>query len=459
MIIEREIDLPANGWSPRLYQQKTWNYVQNGGKRAVIVHPRRHGKDIVCLNFLADKAITERVGSYWHVFPEYQQAKKAIWMERTSAGVRYLEIFPGFTNQDIYVESVNNTDLFIQLKNGSTYRMVGSENPDNLVGANPVGIIFSEFGGTPLSAWHYLQPIVEANDGWVIFNGTPRGRNHFKKFYDFAISPEGIKAGWFGELLTCETALYHDEKTGQLRRVISQEKIDAIRKEPGMTEEFIQQEFYCSWIAPQGGAYYATVMMQAQYEGRIGRVPHDPMLEVHTAWDFGYNDSTTIWFFQVERAGAVRIIDFYSEHEEAISHYIRVCRDKEAAGQWIFGKHHAPWDVDQHSIQTGSTINKVARSLGFHFTPCKQTIVDTGIEAVRALFPRLWFDDRKCETGLDQLRAYRKSYNKKTDTFGQPVHDNASHAADALRTLAWGVGTKHSRIVKPQEDREPVRWI
>jgi hypothetical protein len=436
-----KIEIPANGWKPRLYQQRLWDYMANGGKRSVVVWPRRHGKDLFALNWIAYSALTVRPGSYWHIFPEYQQAKKAIWLERTTSGKRYLSAFPGFpdTGDESMVDSVNNTDLVIQLKNGSVYRMVGADNPDNLVGANPVGIVFSEYAAMNPACWHFLRPIVEANGGWVMFISTPRGRNHFYDLFNYAAEGDGANNNWFSEHLTCETAEYLDED-GNTKRTFSIDQINAIRKEPGVTEEFIRQEYFCSWVSPSEGAYYAKQLMDAEADNRICNVPYSAYLPVATVWDLGFQDYTAIWFYQVERGGIVRVIDFYFNEEEPITHYIRMVNEWGIKNNVIWDRHFAPWDVEHHSIQTGTSVFKIAKSLGFKFTPCAREAVDSGIEAVRTALPKCYFDAKKCDKGLEFLRQYRKGKDQKTDTWSKsPVHDKCSHAADAFRTLAWSL--------------------
>jgi phage terminase large subunit len=71
--------------------------------------------------------------------------------------------------------------------------------------------------------------------------------------------------------------------------------------------------------------------------------------------------------------------------------------------------------------------------------------VEDGINAVRTIIPRCWFDARKCARGIDALKLYRSEYDDKLQALKpRPVHDWTSHAADAFRYLAM---TLDSRIV------------
>jgi phage terminase large subunit len=73
----RRVVLP-NNWAPRPWPDALWDYLAGGGKRAVEIAHRRRGKDDVALNYTA-RAAHQRVGGYWHMLPEYAQARKVIW--------------------------------------------------------------------------------------------------------------------------------------------------------------------------------------------------------------------------------------------------------------------------------------------------------------------------------------------------------------------------------------------
>ena len=187
-----EVVLP-NRWRPRPYQQRLWNYLEAGGKRAVGVWHRRAGKDEVCLHWAACAAM-QRVGNYWHMLPEASQARKAVWdAVNPHTGLRRTaEAFP----PSILVGQ-RDDDMRLTLINGSTWQLVGADRFDALVGSPPIGLTFSEFSLTNPAAWDYLRPIPAENGGWSIFMMTPRGRNHAWKLYEMARS----NPDWFEELV------------------------------------------------------------------------------------------------------------------------------------------------------------------------------------------------------------------------------------------------------------------
>ena len=143
-----EIDIPYN-WLPRDYQKPLWNsLVTEGYKRAIYVWHRRAGKDLIGLNLIIKSAILETPGTYWHIFPTYNQGKKAIWSETDIKGRKYLDYIP----QEL-IASKNDQEMKIKFVNGSVYQIVGSDNVDALRGAGIKGAVFSEYAEQRPTAW------------------------------------------------------------------------------------------------------------------------------------------------------------------------------------------------------------------------------------------------------------------------------------------------------------------
>ena len=174
------IRLPFNNWQPRLYQKKLWTHLENGGQRAVAVWHRRSGKDEVALHWTAC-AMHRRIGTYWHMLPEASQARKAIWEAiNPHTGKRRIdEAFPPAVRS-----TTRDNEMFIRIRPGSTWQVIGSDNYNSLVGSPPVGVVFSEWALADPQAWAYVRPILRENGGWAVFIYTPRGRNHGATFYE-----------------------------------------------------------------------------------------------------------------------------------------------------------------------------------------------------------------------------------------------------------------------------------
>ena len=341
-------------------------------KRAVVVAHRRYGKDLNAIHLCAVSAM-ERVGLYWHLFPTYAQGKKIAWDGKTKEGKPFLSAFPAEL-----VSSKNHTEMKITLKNGSIYQVVGADKPDSLVGPNPVGIILSEWSIMSPAIWEFLMPILAENDGWAIFIFTPRGKNHGYKMLHAAMNEmKNANKNWFA-------AVYANSFT----KVISAEAIQEMRI-AGMTEEMIMQEIECSFDAPVVGSYYGKLMNAAEASKRVGNVPWEPRLPVHTAWDLGVGDSTTIWFYQIYGM-EVRVIDYYEASGEGLPHYAKVLEKK----PYSYGMHYAPHDIEVRELSSGKSRFEAARSLGIKFQVGKQFPIEEGIEAVRNLIPRCWFDEK-----------------------------------------------------------------
>jgi len=183
------------------------------------------------------------------------------------------------------------------------------------------------------------------------------------------------------------------------------------------------------------GAVYKNELAKARSDGRITRVPVDPALKVHTVWDLGVSDSTTIWFVQVV-GKEVRVVDYYEATGEGLPHYARILEQR----GYLYGKHFAPHDIAVRELGSGVSRIETAKKLGINFEIVKNVPIEDGIEASRQILSSCWFDTDKCSAGLHALSNYRREYNDKMGEFkARPVHDWASHAADAFRYLALSV--------------------
>jgi len=421
-----EIALP-NNWKQRPYQQPLLKYFEDGGKRAAVVWHRRAGKDDTSLNLAAVMAHVEK-GLYWHMLPTATQGRKVIWDGIDKKGDRFIDrVFPKELRRGI-----NNTEMKIDLKCGSMWQVVGSDNYDSLVGANPRGVIFSEYSIADPRAWDYIRPILRENGGWALFIFTPRGHNHGYKLYKMA----SRNSNWFSEILTIED-------TGVMTKADAQEELDA-----GMPSEMVQQEFYCSFEAAMVGAYYGDVIKFLRERDRFTKVPWDPSHPVQTWWDFGIGvtDMTTILFTQyIGREW--RFIDFYSNNTKGIAEYALELKGK----PYQYDFHGGPHDVKRKSVQTGLSLQDYADKFGLEFTRVPRTLDLAGsINSTRQQLRGVVIDETKCEIVIDGLANYRRIWDNEAKVFlSKPVHDWSSHIADAVRTWADGnyLMTSNSEII------------
>jgi hypothetical protein len=380
-----------------------------------MVWHRRSGKDITCTNFVATEMI-QRVGSYYYIFPTYNQGRKILWDGMDKQGIPFLSHFP-----DKLVEGKpNETEMKLWFKNGSLFQVIGSDKIDSIVGTNPIGVVFSEYSLQDPAAWAMIRPILAENGGWAIFIFTPRGENHAYKIYNLAKnSPD-----WFCDM----------QKASQTK-VISPEILANERKE--IVHEYgndalYRQEYECDFQVPIVGAYYGELMSRAYSDGRVGNVPHEPRLKVHTAWDLGINDRMAIWFFQLVGA-EIRAIDYEEGSGLGMDHWIKITKEK----PYVFGRHIAPHDIRVRELSSGKRRIDTASALGIDFEVAPNIAVMDGIDATRSIINRCWFDQGKTEDGLNALKSYRKTWDEKRKTYlNTPYHNWASNGADAIRMFA-----------------------
>ncbi len=199
------------------------------------------------------------------------------------------------------------------------------------------------------------------------------------------------------------------------------------------------------------GAIYATELRDAVKEGRITRVPYDPTKPVHTFWDLGWADNTSIWFGQVV-GFETRVIDFYQDSQKPLDHYLRVLQDR----AYVLGTCWLPHDARAKQLGTGRSVEELIRAAGRTVQIVPQLGVADGINAARTIFPNVWIDEERCADGLQCLRRYRYEVDQATGQFSRtPLHDDASHGADAFRYLAVALKEKAPRKVVRSIPRAP----
>lgn len=402
-------------FKPREYQLPILQALDSGVLRAVCIWHRRAGKDKTGLNLMIKK-MWERIGAYYYFLPTYTQGRKIIWDGMDRDGFPFRGHFP-----KQLISKQNDQEMKIILKNKSLFQVVGTDRIDTIVGTNPIGCVFSEYSLQNPLAWDFIRPILMENKGWALFLYTPRRHNHGYDLHNMAqLNPD-----WFYELLTIDN-------TG----VMTKKDVDKEVSE-GMDPDLAQQEYYCSFEGPMVGSYYGKQMQEAIEGGRILNLPYDESLKVNTAWDLGIGDATAIWFFQV--AGLeVRLIDYYESSGEGLTHYFNVLQEK----KYVYGQHYAPHDIQVRELATGKSRLDVARKLGYNFQVIPKLPVEEGIDAVRRIFNKCWFDEDKTKQGRNCLMNYHKEYDERRMQFKQkPFHDWSSHGSDAFRMLALGVRT------------------
>jgi len=405
----------------------------------VLVCHRRFGKTVMGVNELQKSALTvplQRPRSAY-LAPTYTQGKSVAW--------DYCQ----FYSHPIPGVQVNQSELRVDYPHGGQMRIYGADNPDSLRGIYLDDAVFDEYGLHPSKTYtEVIAPALVDRGGRALFMGTPNGKNQFWDIAQHARERVAAKdPDWFySEYKASQTGLLDQAYLAQAQAV--------------MTSDEYAQEFECSWEAAVKGAIYSKEMEATRQAGRITAVPYDPALPVDTDWDLGIGDAMAIWYSQSTRGGEVRVIDYTESSGEGFPYYAKALNEK----GYVYGKHWAPHDIQVRELSSGRSRLEVAASQGIRFevTPRLHTEIgqeiEEGIHAARMLFPRCWFDAQRCKHGLEALQHYRRDYNQKLNEFkATPVHDWASHGADAFRGLA----VRHQIPVEQRKARAqamPQNW-
>jgi phage terminase large subunit len=403
---KQRIALP---FTPRLWQARL---IDDPAPRIVAVVHRRAGKSTALMWRGLKRALTDPkpLPRVVHILPYgVMWTRTGLWDQ----AVRAADAIPG--------TQVRRSEMAIRLPNGGTWQAGGADNPDSWRGGYGDEVIIDEFDDTPVSMVPLvIEPMLADRNGTLVRSGTPKGRGLLQAAYDRA----KVMPGYSAYLLSYE-------KTGAL----NDEAIETLRRE--MSEEEFQQELCCSFASPNSGSYYGKLMDDAEREGRITSVPHDPALKVWTSWDLGIDDSTAIWCCQITRGGEWRLIDYIEDSGVGLDHYVRLLQQR----PYVYERHLLPHDAQVRELGSGRTRTETLHGLGVRPTrTVRQHSPADGINAVRMILPRAWFDAERCAKGIHALRHYRREWNEAAQTWrASPVHDHASHGADSARYLALGV--------------------
>jgi phage terminase large subunit len=406
-------------WYQRAFHEALVNRTHD---RLIAIWHRRAGKDEIVLNAMRELA-WKNPGTYWHCFPEQKQARKAIWngVNGHTGKRRILEAFP-----PALIKRMQDDDMFIELVNGATFQLIGSDRYDSTVGSGPKGIAYSEWALSNPAAWAYHSPMIRESKGFAAFITTPRGNNHAKTMYERAQTQPDT---WFSQLLSIED-------TQALTSDVLQEALEEYQDLHGadLGRALFEQEYLCSFAGAMIGAYWGAEMAVAEREKRIGVVPVDREHPVHTAWDLGKAVNNPIWCFQVI-AGRLKIVDFYRPESDDLTDWIKWLEDRAYHGDdyvpddvmdFIWGAKHTRWDLLKAAKRKPKLVKRIAVAEGIH----------AGREAIKVAD----FDAERCELGIEGLKNYRREWDDELKTFREnPVKDWAEHIGSSWRYLglAW----------------------
>lgn len=400
-----------------------------------IVAHRRAGKTVASIMDLIDHALRcdKPNPRFAYVAPYYAQAKDVVW----SYVKQYTANIPGV--------EINESELRVDMPhNGARVRLYGADNYDRLRGIYLDGLVLDEFADQPPQAWReVMRPALADRQGWALFIGTPKGKNAFYDVYQQAVADPD----WFAmKLKASETGLVPEEELAAMRSQMS-------------ANEYAR-EMECDFDAAIEGAYFADGLNEAARQGRIGRVPFDPLMTVRLFFDIGGTgakaDACSIWPCQFI-GKEIRTRDYYEAVGQPLSAHV----------EWLRSKGYGPDKAQIVLPHDGATHDKVhavsyesaLRAAGYDVTVIPNQgkgAAAARIEAVRRLLPSVWFDEESTKGGIDALKAYHEKRDEKRGIGLGPNHDWSSHAADAFGLMcishnaqpvsAWGKKLQYPKV-------------
>ena len=383
------------------YREQRW---------ACIVAHRRAGKTVACINELITRALASQKKSprFAYIAPYYKQAKTVAW--------DYLKEYA----KDVITDK-NEAELWIEVANGDTRARIylfGADNPDSLRGMYLDGVILDEPADMRPSFWPtIIRPMLADRQGWAVFIGTPKGHN---QFYEISQQARESDDWFFYVLKASESGLLSTEELADTRK--------------SMSEDQYNQEFECSFEAAILGGVYSKWMTQLEDTGHIAdRVTYDDRYPVYTAWDLGFDDATSIWFYQ-RGNNEILLLEYYENHGEGIKFYCDVLKSK----PYKYHTHFVPHDaLNKVMAAGGRSIVEQAWDEGVKLVSIPATSQQNSIEALRMTLPHCWFNRSACHDGIEALKMYSFAYDEDNKIFKKvPRHDWSSHACDAAELMA-----------------------
>lgn len=314
-------------------------------------------------------------------------------------------------------------ERYIRSKDGRiNYSFAGlRRNVDSLKSRSRILICWvDEAENVSENAWQKLIPTVREHGSeiWVTWNPESKQSATHKRFRE--TPPDDIK---IVEMNWRDNPWFPS--------VLQQARLEDKEKRPDIYDHVWEGDF----MVHIEGSYYGTEMLRAKSDNRISAVPYDRNASIVTAWDLGMADTTSIWFAQFV-GKEVHLVDYYENSGMALDHYVSVLREK----GYTYDQHILPHDVRVKELGTGKSRFEVLQNLGLsNVNICPMVAVEDGIQQVRSMIDRCWFDEKNCERGIDALRQYRRDWDENGKAWrGRPLHNWTSHAADAFRYLAVG---------------------
>lgn len=397
----------------------------------VVVCGRRFGKSTFALNHTLNKAL-QKEGRYWIVAPSYKQAKSIYWRDHVRQWI-----------PDEIVKKKNESELYVELVNGSIIELKGADNDDALRGAGLDGLVLDEFADMKPQIWsEILRHTLTDKQGWAIFIGTPRGFNHF---YELFVKDDPQYAKF--QFRTHDNPLIAESELVALEQEYKDQGSDAYL-----------QEVLAEFRKPTG------VVFGEFDRSRVRKVDYNPDLPLYLAWDFGVRDPTVMLWFQRTPGGELYLVDEYEGTDANLDHYLQVLNSKPYK---VAAMHCGDPAGFQKEFGTGVSTADLLRKHGIYLKARPGLDKQTLIRAAHGVLPRLYVAER-CKRFLMAIEHYhypREKPNAIKTTTETPVHDWSSHMMDALQYFAvnepgYGASSIDRQVLQRMAvDRNKEDWL
>ena len=400
-------------YTPRPLQREIHSRLQRFN---VLNCHRRFGKTVFAINEMVKQVLTceHPNARAAYIAPFRSQAKTIAWEYLQE----FTRVIPGM--------KYNQSELRADFPNGARITLWGADNYNSLRGIYLDFAVIDEVAQIAPSLWSkVVRPALADRKGGCLFIGTPFGMsNQFYELYEAA----GERDNWY-------RATYKADDT----KIIDQEELHAARIE--MSPEEYEQEFNCSWSAAIRGAFYASELAHLEEQGQIGIVPIDKNYPIITTWDLGIKDSTVVWYLQVV-GSQIRVIRCEAFQGMGLQDIIK----QVGSHSYDFSQHIAPHDIEVRELGSGQARKALAAKMGVKFDVAPRLSIQDGINALRTMLPRMWFNRDTCQDGIEALKTYRTEYDEKKKVYSNaPLHDWTSDYADSLRYFAI---TRHKTTMR-----------
>lgn len=442
------IELPAYGWAPRPYQLELFNAMVDPKIKEVIgVCARRLGKDECALNATAIIAM-QRPQNIFYSTPLASQCRSILWdsVDFNTGRPRLDKVFPSEL-----IERKDNVSMKLFLKNGSVIQFGGSDNYQSLLGQGISLWVSSEDAMVDSNATAFFRPMIAATKGKIIRISTPRGKNFLYKNLQRLQGRE--------DAYTCIVPASQAPEVYSAEQ-LSLERRDLIQLYGAAYGSFVyEQEYNCSFESASLGAVWGEEIADLRSEKRLCRVPWNKSYPVHVSFDLGWSDDTALIFAQ-EIGREVQIIDWYKNNKHDLAHYMKVMSDK----PYTYGNVYLPHDSQQHTVGAGTSVFDQVKKFGLRARVVPRTPKDRQIAYGAQLLNRciihseedLVTGENEGEKLLETLSEYKFQFDDTRKVHSQtPIHNAASHTADAFMVLATALAPDKGYVREPEIQFRP----